>query len=346
NKSFSTQSAAAAPTTSATGIGNRDEKIQLDSVQGKRVAALKRSPNLGHGLGSESSSSNAVASSSASLSSNGSASTSSGAYGHTSTPRHQKHALGTPDYIAPESILGLESGKSVDWWALGVICYEFLFGIPPFHDETPEKVFSKILSADIDFYDELRDQTKRESEQKQALQTQANSAAGGSHSDECHAEHKDGDGCEDSGVPDISPEARDFITRLLCRDPKKRLGYNGAAEVKAHPIFAGINWDTLLDTQPAFVPHVDDVEDTDYFDTRGATMDDTDIHSQASGNAKDEDDNDDDAEDLPESLSSQSLAEAESLPRPAAITVGPSRKGKARNDKVASKSHPHESSIP
>ncbi|KAJ2879828.1 rim15, signal transduction response regulator, partial [Coemansia aciculifera] len=36
NKSFSTQSAAAAPTTSATGIGNRDEKIQLDSVQGKR----------------------------------------------------------------------------------------------------------------------------------------------------------------------------------------------------------------------------------------------------------------------------------------------------------------------
>ncbi|KAJ2318094.1 rim15, signal transduction response regulator, partial [Coemansia sp. RSA 2681] len=160
NKSFGSQSA-----TAAAGSSRRGSQAQPDSVQGKRVAALKGSPILGHGLGSESSN-NTVASSSASLSS--SASTTSDAYGPASAPRHQKHALGTPDYIAPESILGLESGKSVDWWALGIICYEFLFGIPPFHDETPEKVFSNILSADIDFYDELREQLKRESEEKQA----------------------------------------------------------------------------------------------------------------------------------------------------------------------------------
>ncbi|KAI8325860.1 kinase-like protein, partial [Martensiomyces pterosporus] len=144
-----------------------------------------------------------------------------GGAGTASVPSdHHKRALGTPDYIAPESILGLESGESVDWWALGVICYEFLFGIPPFHGETPEKVFSNILSADIDFHDELRKQ------------------------------------------------ARDFITRLLCRDPKRRLGYNGSAEVKSHPFFKDVNWNTLLDTQPAFVPQVEDIEDTDYFDLR------------------------------------------------------------------------------
>lgn len=37
-------------------------------------------------------------------------------------------------------------GPSVDWWALGVCLYEFMTGIPPFNDETPQKVFDNILS--------------------------------------------------------------------------------------------------------------------------------------------------------------------------------------------------------
>lgn len=37
-------------------------------------------------------------------------------------------------------------GKEVDWWALGVCLYEFMTGIPPFNDETPQKVFENILS--------------------------------------------------------------------------------------------------------------------------------------------------------------------------------------------------------
>lgn len=32
--------------------------------------------------------------------------------------------VGTPDYLAPESILGIGMDAGVDWWALGVICYE------------------------------------------------------------------------------------------------------------------------------------------------------------------------------------------------------------------------------
>lgn len=36
-------------------------------------------------------------------------------------------------------------GKEVDWWALGVCLYEFMTGIPPFNDETPQKVFENIL---------------------------------------------------------------------------------------------------------------------------------------------------------------------------------------------------------
>ena len=38
------------------------------------------------------------------------------------------------------------SDASVDWWALGVCLFEFLTGVPPFNDETPEAVFQNILN--------------------------------------------------------------------------------------------------------------------------------------------------------------------------------------------------------
>nr|XP_043906981.1 serine/threonine-protein kinase greatwall isoform X1 [Solea senegalensis] len=64
--------------------------------------------------------------------------------------------LGTPDYLAPELLLGKPhvSGSArhdfmVDWWALGVCLFEFLTGVPPFNDETPQLVFQNILNRDI-----------------------------------------------------------------------------------------------------------------------------------------------------------------------------------------------------
>ncbi|CAI9153879.1 unnamed protein product [Rangifer tarandus platyrhynchus] len=57
--------------------------------------------------------------------------------------------LGTPDYLAPELLLARAHGPAVDWWALGVCLFEFLTGIPPFNDETPQQVFQNILKRDI-----------------------------------------------------------------------------------------------------------------------------------------------------------------------------------------------------
>ncbi|XP_068942431.1 serine/threonine-protein kinase greatwall isoform X1 [Petaurus breviceps papuanus] len=57
--------------------------------------------------------------------------------------------LGTPDYLAPELLLSSSHGPAVDWWALGVCLFEFLTGIPPFNDETPQHVFQNILKRDI-----------------------------------------------------------------------------------------------------------------------------------------------------------------------------------------------------
>ncbi|TFK98668.1 kinase-like domain-containing protein [Pterulicium gracile] len=41
---------------------------------------------------------------------------------------------GTPDYLAPEIVLGNRYNKSVDWYALGVLVFEMLCGTPPYHD--------------------------------------------------------------------------------------------------------------------------------------------------------------------------------------------------------------------
>ncbi|XP_054876900.1 serine/threonine-protein kinase greatwall [Poeciliopsis prolifica] len=57
--------------------------------------------------------------------------------------------LGTPDYLAPELLLGKPHDYMVDWWALGVCLFEFLTGVPPFNDETPQLVFQNILNRDI-----------------------------------------------------------------------------------------------------------------------------------------------------------------------------------------------------
>ncbi|EKM53625.1 uncharacterized protein PHACADRAFT_98884 [Phanerochaete carnosa HHB-10118-sp] len=41
---------------------------------------------------------------------------------------------GTPDYLAPEIIRNERYNKSVDWYALGVLIFEMLSGLPPFHE--------------------------------------------------------------------------------------------------------------------------------------------------------------------------------------------------------------------
>eukprot|EP01069_Polyplicarium_translucidae_P000601 Polyplicarium_translucidae@DN1314_c0_g1_i1.p1 len=58
---------------------------------------------------------------------------------------------GTPEYLAPEIIQSKGHGKSVDWWALGILIFEMLAGYPPFYDENPLGIYQKVVAGKVEF---------------------------------------------------------------------------------------------------------------------------------------------------------------------------------------------------
>lgn len=59
--------------------------------------------------------------------------------------------IGTEEYIAPEIIMGAGHGSSIDWWTLGILLYEMLYGRTPFKGKNRNKTFANILFKDLTF---------------------------------------------------------------------------------------------------------------------------------------------------------------------------------------------------
>ncbi|OEL35670.1 Protein kinase PINOID [Dichanthelium oligosanthes] len=122
--------------------------------------------------------------------------------------------VGTHEYVAPEVARGGPHGAAVDWWAYGVFLYELLHGRTPFAGADNESTLRNIARRPLAFPN----------------------SSGGS-----------------CGPADAA--ARDLIARLLAKDPNERLGSRrGAADVKAHPFFKGLNFALLRSSRPPVVP--------------------------------------------------------------------------------------------
>ncbi|XP_073440307.1 microtubule-associated serine/threonine-protein kinase 4 isoform X8 [Dendrobates tinctorius] len=134
-----------------------------------------------------------------------------------------KQVCGTPEYIAPEVILRQGYGKPVDWWAMGIILYEFLVGCVPFFGDTPEDLFGQVISDEIIWPE------------------------------------------KEEAPPS---DSQDLISVLLRQNPLERLGTGGAYEVKQHPFFCALDWNSLLRQKAEFIPQLESEDDTSYFDTR------------------------------------------------------------------------------
>lgn len=157
---------------------------------------------------------------------------------------------GTPEYLAPEVLEEENYGRSVDWWALGVVLYEMLIGKvrfcfsfcffvltnhvsaraqPPFGPTTNmEKLFQNIMNQPVSY------------------------------------------------PATLSESARSLLEGLLCRDCTKRLGCGpgDGDELRAHPFFAGIDFGKLESKgyQAPFKPQVIGATDVSNFDKEFTTL--------------------------------------------------------------------------
>ncbi|KAJ4958035.1 hypothetical protein NE237_025146 [Protea cynaroides] len=127
-----------------------------------------------------------------------------------------KSFVGTHEYLAPEVISGIGHGSAVDWWTLGVFLYELLYGKTPFIGENNEKTLINIIKQPLTF-PRIAVSSSKEFEEMVKVQ--------------------------------------DLISKLLVKNPKKRLGSSkGSVEIKRHEFFKGVNWALIRSVRPPEVP--------------------------------------------------------------------------------------------
>ncbi|GMH22506.1 hypothetical protein Nepgr_024349 [Nepenthes gracilis] len=73
-------------------------------------------------------------------------------FGWSVQSRNKRHTMcGTLDYLAPEMVENKAHDYAVDNWTLGILCYEFLYGVPPFEAESQRDTFRRIMKVDLNY---------------------------------------------------------------------------------------------------------------------------------------------------------------------------------------------------
>jgi atypical protein kinase C iota type len=112
---------------------------------------------------------------------------------------------GTPNYIPPEMLRGESYDFSIDWWALGVICFEMMTGRPPFNinenaSENPD------LNTEDHLFQVILEKPIR--------------------------------------IPrNLSPKAISLLKGFLQKTPADRLGaFDGLREIQQHSFYSLLDW--------------------------------------------------------------------------------------------------------
>ena len=67
------------------------------------------------------------------------------------TFNRRRTMCGTLDYLPPEMVEKTEHDYHVDIWSLGILCYEFLYGLPPFEAKEHSETYRRIVKVDLKF---------------------------------------------------------------------------------------------------------------------------------------------------------------------------------------------------
>ncbi|XP_061979980.1 serine/threonine-protein kinase UCNL-like [Populus nigra] len=67
--------------------------------------------------------------------------------------------VGTEEYVSPEVVRGDGHEFAVDWWALGILSYEMLYGTTPFKGKNRKETFRNVLLKKPEFFGKRNDLT-------------------------------------------------------------------------------------------------------------------------------------------------------------------------------------------
>ncbi|KKZ64856.1 hypothetical protein EMCG_09233 [[Emmonsia] crescens] len=173
-----------------------------------------------------------------------------------------RSVVGTSQYMAPEVIRGDLYDGRCDWWSVGVILYECLYGFTPFAAETRHDTKVKILKHPETLY------FPHDKPSDRLISAEAIDLIGQMLQEKdyrlCSRKYMLNDYVHSKRLPG------GLLNRPSDKQSKNYQGYyvypDDAGDIKEHPFFKGIRWEELHYRKPPFVPKVRSWEDTKYFE--------------------------------------------------------------------------------
>ncbi|KAL8707477.1 MAG: hypothetical protein Q9220_007509 [cf. Caloplaca sp. 1 TL-2023] len=192
-----------------------------------------------------------------------------------------RSVVGTSQYMAPEVIRGELYDGRCDWWSIGIILYECLYGYTPFVCDNRQDTKIKILKNATT----LRFPSERDIDRKEKVSYEAmdliNSLLQEKEHRLCSKQYRQNDfQLARAGLGHTVTSRAD----KLSQDYQGLFVYpNDATDIKAHAFFQGLSWERLHLSRPPFVPDIKGRDDTRYFDEEEPVSDVDDASTTCSG---------------------------------------------------------------